>query len=268
MQQLFPGHGEYALEQVYTVPELAFPAEGVPFLRGNQESRRPYIFYNMVSSVDGRATTAAGNAEGLGSDTDRQLMYRLRLAADCVLCGASTFRRDQFLPLVKPWLEEERARFFPDKPQPYGAVISRDGNLPLDKKFWQAGPDLRLVFLGSQATPEAEKRLAPYARIFRLEAGADGQPDPARMLAILYEALGVRRLLVEGGPALNYSLLSRGFGDELFWTLAPRLVVGTDNLSMVGGPGNGFPLDRLLNLRLVSIYRNGEELFMRYRLPS
>ncbi len=156
MQRLYFAHPDPAAprfdpQQVYSVPELAFPLSGAQMKLGERVVQRPYIYFNMVSSVDGKATTAAGNAAGLGDELDRQMMYRLRAASDAVLCGAATFRKDPFLPAVKPWLAEERARYFPDAPQVIGAVISRDGNLPLDKKFWESGKALRVVFLGPEA---------------------------------------------------------------------------------------------------------------------
>ncbi len=249
--------------EVYTTPELAFPLNGVEMEDGQ---RRPYLYFNMVSSVDGKATTIAENATGLGSDLDREFMYRLRAASEAVMCGAATFRRDEFLPAVKPWLAEERAHYFPNNPQPLACVVSNDGNLPLTKKFWQAGRDLRVVFLGPKASMEQEKILAERAQVFRLEVDAKGQPDLKQMLEIFYQKLGVRRLLVEGGPTLNYNLIEQGLADELFWTLAPKIVAGSDNLSMVMGPGRGLPLDKIVKLQLLSIYNNDSELFMRYRL--
>jgi riboflavin-specific deaminase-like protein len=271
MQRLFfglpdPNTPFFDLKEVYTVPELAFPLGGVPLSEQEGTARRPYIYFNMVSSVDGRATTESGNAEGLGSDTDREMMYRLRAGADAVLCGASTFRRDQFLPAIKPWLVEERARFFPTAPELLGCVLSNSGDLPLDKKFWQAGRAQRAVFLGPKATEAQAEKLSQHARVFRLDPTEDGRANLKQMLTILYAELGVQRLLVEGGPELNYALISDGFGDELFWTLAPKLVGGVDNLTILGGAGRGFSLSKIVQLQLLSIYNNNNELFMRYRL--
>ncbi|MEI7556538.1 RibD family protein [Candidatus Chlorohelix sp.] len=250
---------EIETKAVYSLPELAFPADGICF----DSLKRPYIYFNMVSSLDGHATTGEGSAEGLGSETDRTLMYKLRSAADAVLCGASTFRRDPFLPIVKDWLAEERANYFPESPQPLGCVISKDGNLPQDKKFWWAGRDSRVVFLGEGAKAESLKWLEEKAQVFRVGLDSEGNPELAVMLDILYSQLGVKRLLVEGGPTLNYALLSHGFGDEFFLTTAPQLL-GGGKLSIINGKETGFPA--VLKLDLLSIYRNRSELFLRYKI--
>lgn len=269
--------GEIELGEIYSVPELNFPAEGVSLARESNQPlkveskftspvvQRPYLYFNMVSSIDGKITTRADNAEGLGTRSDRGLMQRLRMASDAVLIGSNTFRHDPFIPDVKPEFAVERQRYFPNQPQPLALVLSGDGNLPLDNKFFRATRERRLIFLGPQATPEAEQRLAERAQIFRLGADSQGRPDLKQLLEIAWKQLKVRWLLVEGGPTLNYAFISQGWADEFFWTLAPKMVGGSQNLSAVEGPGKGFELGQLPNLHLISIYEQESELFMRYR---
>jgi 2,5-diamino-6-(ribosylamino)-4(3H)-pyrimidinone 5'-phosphate reductase len=265
MQRLFPDNlPGLDLQSVYSVPELNFPTTGIPLANGG---RRSYVYFNMVASVDGKAVSASGNAEGLGSPTDRFLMHRLRAAADAVLIGAETFRRDPFVPQVSPEAATERHRYFPDAPQPLGIVISGDGNLPLDKKFFdRANAANRLVVLGQAATSQKEAAFQPFARTVRAPDREGGRPDESWLLDYLYRELGVRRLLCEGGPSLNFSFISRGLGDELFWTLAPKLVGGSTNRTILAGPGPGFPLDRMPRLNLISLYEQTNELFFRYKI--
>ena len=51
-------------------------------------SNRPYVFLNMVASVDG-GTVVAGKSGGLGSAGDRRIFFLLRSLADGILVGAS-----------------------------------------------------------------------------------------------------------------------------------------------------------------------------------
>ena len=265
MQRLFPAQqNDLTPQEIYSVPELAFPAGGVALAGGG---RRPYVFFNMVSSVDGKATSATGNAAGLGSPTDRMVMHRIRAAADAVLTGAGTFRRDPFVPQVIPEAAGERHRYFPNKPQPLGLVISRDGNLPLNKEFFNTEKAAnRLVVLGQAAPAEKEENFKPYAQVVRAPDGPDGRPDVSWLLEYLYRERGVRWLLCEGGPRLNYSFISQNLGDELFLTFAPKLVAGVSNSTILTGPGKGYPPGEMPVLGLVSLYGQGDELFFRYRL--
>lgn len=265
MQRLFPDNQpDLAPQSVYSVPDLNFPTDGLPLETGG---RRPYVYFNMVASVDGKAVSATGNAEGLGSATDRFLMHRLRAAADAVLVGAETFRRDPFVPQIMAEAAAERRKYFPNAPQPLGIVISRDGNLPLDKKFFDRDKAAdRLVALGQAASSAKEAAFKAFARTLRVPDRPDGRPDESWLLAYLYREMGIRRLLCEGGPTLNFSLISRGLADELFWTLAPKLVGGSTNRTLLSGPGRGFSLDGMPQLSLVSLYEQTNELFFRYKI--
>jgi 2,5-diamino-6-(ribosylamino)-4(3H)-pyrimidinone 5'-phosphate reductase len=255
----------FGLDEVYTVPELDFPEDGVALTHGG---RRPYVYFNMVSSIDGKATTQTENAGGLGSKVDRHLMGRLRLAADAVMAGAETIRRDPFVPDTRPELAVERALYFPDAPHPLGVTLSRDGNLPQDRKFFRAGPARRLIFLSYKVPPEREAALSPYAQIFKIEEDINGNLELGQLLKVLYDEFGVRRLLCEGGPSLNFALLSKGFGDEFFWTLGPKIVGGRENHTLVEGPGLGLPPEKLIKAQLKSIYEQESELFMRYKIEN
>ncbi len=272
IQQLFPTpKANIERDTLYTFPELAFPTEGVPV--GESGKRRPYVYFNMVSSMDGKIATAAGNAGGLGSQLDKHLMRRLRTASEGVMVGAATFRNDPFVPVIPPELTDERARYFPTEPQPWGIVLSRDGNLPLSKKFFQGASSdpsarpiaRRLVGLGEAASPEVVTSLSQYARVVRVPNRED-YIDLEWLLVYLYEEVGIRWLLCEGGPTLNYSLFSRGLGDELFLTFAPKLVAGKGG-TILNGP-TIFPLDQMPQFKLVSLYEQDSELFFRYRVEK
>lgn len=254
-------------DSIYTFAELAFPSSGIHFQHYGKDCCRPYVAFNMVASVDGKTTTHHGELTGLGSRTDRQLMQRLRSQVDGVLTGGHTLRVDPFIPTVPPELAAERSLHFPNQPQPLGIVVSNSGDLPTEHRFWEAGRDLRLVFLGEAATQEAEAKLAAKAMICRVATDpTTGSSDLGAMLDILFRDFGIKRLLVEGGASLNYALISQGWGDELFLTVSPCLVGGIQNASILGGAGYGMGGKQLPKLKLRSLYHHEEELFFRYQI--
>lgn len=257
-------------DQIYTHAELVFPTTGVAFTQDDRALHRPYIVFNMVSSMDGKASTSPGGLEGLGSRSDRHLMQRLRAQVDAVLVGGATLRVDPFIPTVPEHLSQERSRDFPNCPQPLGMVVSHSGDLPLEHRFWLAGRHLRVVFLGESASREAEETLSARAEVVRLPKDINQQGDDlAFMLHFMFERLRIKRLLVEGGPSLNYSLISRRWSDEIFLTLSPRLVGGVKNITAIAGDGYGMGAmgsDRLPHLQLKSIYHHDNELYLRYQI--
>jgi len=248
------------LPYIYTFAELAFPTQGIEFEHQEQTFTRPYIVFNMVASVDGKTTTTQGQMTGLGSRMDREIMNRLRSQVDAVVVGGATFRNDPFIPTVPLELMTERLQNFAD--QPLGIVISNSGDLPLDHRFWQAGKDLRLVFLGAEASLEIEEKLAEKAQVFRLS----DHNGMAGMLDLLWQRFAVKRLMVEGGASLNYEFMSAGWSDELFLTICPKLVGGMKNSTIIGGKDFGMP--ELVDLKLRSLYQHEHELYLRYQIES
>lgn len=81
MRRLLPTPRDEPLEDLYL--ELAFPEPPVD---------RPYLYLDMVASVDG-AATAGGRTADLGDEADGLAFSRLREWCDVILVGASTAYR-------------------------------------------------------------------------------------------------------------------------------------------------------------------------------
>jgi 2,5-diamino-6-(ribosylamino)-4(3H)-pyrimidinone 5'-phosphate reductase len=218
---------------------------------------RPFVLLNMVTSIDGKAIVN-GSVAGLGSDVDHRLMRALRAAVDAVMVGAGTFRADRVDTKVGAEREPQRvARGLPA--EPLGIVLSRSGDLPLDRRFFTGPGGNRLAIVGANITPARRAALAARAPLL---VAPDEAPDPRWVMRQLRQEYGVRHLLVEGGPGLNGELFSADCVDELCWTLAPKLVGGGEDTTMVEGPA----LPDLRRCTLVSAYLHEDEWFFRYRV--
>ena len=242
MQRLFPPPTtSLAIDEVYS--ELGWtPRAG-----------RPLVALNMVSSVDGRATLR-GSAAGIGSRVDHTLMMALRASADALLHGAGTIRADRVGKGVPDeWVQRRLEHGL--TPQPLLAVITASGDVPLDRSLF-AEPERVVVFVAARTPAAAVARLRSHARVI---VAGEARPDVAEVVRVLGRDYGVRHALCEGGPTLNHSLLAEGVLDELFLTLAPKMLAG-DGLPLVAGSA----LPAAAPLRLRSIYEHESELFLRY----
>jgi riboflavin-specific deaminase-like protein len=216
-----------------------------PLLGDPPPDGRPYLAINMVATVDGRAAVN-GSAVGIGSAADKHLMRELRSEADVVLHGAGTVRADPLSARVP-------AEFVPRRvsggltPQPLGAIVTSSGNLPSDHPYYESPT---VVYVTSAARVPINK---PTVEVCRVDGVADAIRDLARR--------GARRILCEGGPMLNAALFELRLIDEVFLTIAPKLVGGTDPLTIVNGPR----FAETLHLELLSLVEMEGELFMRYR---
>lgn len=223
---------------------------------------RPYVAVNMVTTADGKAVVA-GKAGKIGSPLDRTMMSRIRAATDCVLVGAGTVRAELVSVRVRP--EEEAARLRRGwTPQPLGAIVTNTGDLPLGRPVFADREPRPLVFTGDDAVSRHSERFEALGRVARILTVGREAPDIRLVLSTLAQDFGVRRLLVEGGPALNQALFDLGLVDELFLTLAPRVVGGRSKTIVEDADAE--PRLDLARVRLISIAEAASELFLRYRV--
>ena len=217
-------------------------------LRGAPENR-PAVFINMAATVDGKIVVGepGGTAKGVGGPTDQLLFRRLQRQADVVLVGASTLRAG---PVVYP-------------PDLMRVTLTRSANLPAGNPFFTTRTAPAVVAVPEGSGPEVRQALGAGADV--VEVGV-GEVDLVRLLGILRRDYGRRRLLCEGGPTLNSALTAAGLVDELFLTVAPKLKGGTSIPTILGDPG--LPPGHVTPLELQSVYADGGELYLRYRLAG
>lgn len=249
MQRVFPGPlTEFAPTAIYDDLRADLP---------EPPAGRPYIFLNMVTSVDGKAAIK-GSAAGLGSPTDQTLMRSIRAAADGVLTGAGTLRADKTDSSVgAEWAKWRVAQGLPAKP--LAIVLSTDGDLPFDRSDFATPQQHRVSLVGGKTPPARREKLAAWGRLF---VAPTPEPEALWALRILREECNVRHLLVEGGPHINGILLAADAVDEICWTLAPKLVGSGETLTMFTGPALATPRQ----LTLHAAYLHESEFFFRYRV--
>jgi riboflavin biosynthesis pyrimidine reductase len=114
------------------------------------------------------------------------------------------------------------------------------------------------VMIGA-GTMRAERYSGIEKRLIVVESGPGGRVDLTALLRSLHEE-GVRALLCEGGPTLHGALQAAGLVDELFLTIAPKLVGGEAPRIIEGDV-----LPETAELELAWLLEQDGELFARYR---
>lgn len=227
--------------------------------RGLQESKDlPFVYINMVSSVDGKVAVS-GKSGAIGSDVDRNTMRELRSHADAVMVGSGTLRAERVS------LTSEGRR----RPEPLAVIVSSSLSLPLSENLKDADKDRTIVVTTERSleksNPEELDEISSRALVLTApEKSAGGPVNLIAALRLLFTGYGVRRILSEGGPGLNYDLISSGVARELFLTLSPQIIAGEParSLNIVSGE----LLEKGTSTRLIEIHKAEEELFLRYSL--
>lgn len=212
---------------------------------------RPFVATNFAVTVDGRATIG-GVSGPIGSDTDTEMLARLRTRFDAVMIGAGTMRVERYGRAVASQDQRERRERLGLSHDPLMVIISGRLDLPWDAPLFADGEGRVLVFTASEADPP---QTATSLRIVRHE----GQVDLAAVLRHLRRERGVRALLCEGGPHLHGQLWAAGLVDELFLTISPKLAGGVAPRIIEGD------LPGIVPLELAWLLEEDGELFARYR---
>jgi riboflavin-specific deaminase-like protein len=253
-QRLLPKPGSLPLSAL--LEELSFQT-GAP-------AERPHLIANFIASIDGKATIK-GRSGALGDAADRALFHGLRTRVDAVMAGTNTLRIERYGRLIKdPALRQSRVEHGLE-PEPIACVVSRSGDVPTDIPLF-AEPESRvLVFSPKQLDVPSQRsgHSGPAANV-EVVVLDPGELTLTTVMRRLRNDFGVRSLLCEGGPALLGSLIREELVDELFLTLAPKLVSG------LGAPNiaTGTELPEPETLRLEWVLEREGSLYLRYGFRS
>ena len=212
---------------------------------------RPYVTLNAAITLDGKIATRSRDSR-ISSANDLKELHKMRSTVDAVMIGIRTVLSDD------PRLTVRKAK----GKDPARVVVDSFARTPLDARILTTGGGMVII---------AVSRSAPGSRVKRLEhAGANVLSCGARkvnlkvLLRRLYR-MGIRRILLEGGGGLNWSMLKSQLVDEIRVTVAPLIVGGEEAVTLVEGIGMK-RMDDAIRLSLMSVAQNGGEVTLTYRV--
>lgn len=223
------------------------------------------VIINGAMTVDGKIATASGDSR-ISSKQDLVRVHRLRASVDAIVVGISTILADD------PRLTVRLAR----GKNPIRVIVDSKGRIPLDSQILQTASKVKTIVAVTDQAPadKIQKIEGMGAQVLVISAGKEGQNAAVprgvnlKELFLILKKSGLKRILVEGGGELNWSLLRLGLVDELVVTVAPKIAGG--RLAITLAEGDGF--DRIaqgiqLKLGKVERKKNTGELVLYYRLP-
>lgn len=222
-----------------------------------------FVFSNLATSLDGKIAPHSRVNFLLGTSEDHRMMGIIRAKADAIIIGASTLRAYKSPLLVQGF--QKGARKSPHRNlenQPINIVVSN--SLSGISPRWRFFTELRtrkILFVGPNAPAKKIREFEKVAVVIRLKKASTTNSISPQIIRALSK-LGVRKLLVEGGGGLMWDFVQHNLIDEYHVTLTPRVIGGTLAPTLVDG--TGFTPARVVNLRLRSVRRVKDELFLVY----
>lgn len=204
---------------------------------------------NMAMTLDGKVARPDGKWYGLSSRNDKKRMDLIRSQADALILGKNSLLNDD--PVIK-------LRYVDGK-DPLPVILLRKGIIPKAKKVFSHTIVRPLVICLRENESIVKEELAAHADILVLE-GDD--IEPTKVIEILKQK-NLNRVLLEGGPTLNYAFQKAGLIDVINLTIVPFLIGKRSLPSIVDGEEEFLSFDSE-KWKLTQCEKVDDEIFLKY----
>jgi len=211
---------------------------------------RPHVLMMSEITADGKLTLKKGASSKIlmkymAHETEI-LLHKTRADYDAIMVGANTIRIDNSFLTV---------RLVPGK-SPLRVIPSSMADIPPSANV--LGPDAPTAIGVCEAAPKDRIDALKKKGVHIIVAGKTHVELPL-LLTILKEKFEINKLMIEGGPTLNWHMLHDKLVDEIRLIHLPFIVGGSDTPSLVGGMHINSE-DEMIRLNLKNYYMCGSNL--------
>lgn len=187
---------------------------------------RPHVLMMSEITADGKLTLRKGASSKIlmkymAHETEL-LLHETRAEYDAIMVGANTIRIDNSFLTV---------RYVQGK-SPLRVIPCSMADIPLDANV--LGPDAPTLIAVAETAPQ-ERIDAIRKKGAQVVIAGKKHVELPLLMRILKEQFRVNKLMIEGGPTLNWHMLHDRLVDEIRLIHLPFIVGGSDTPSLVGG---------------------------------
>lgn len=217
-----------------------------------------YVILNAAMTLDGKIATATGSSN-ISGEEDLKRVHEIRKECDAIMVGIGTVLADD------PRLTVHKIDANPED-NPIRVVVDSRCRTPIaaritnkDAKTIIAGArEYKFDFIVSDRYETFKKRGVEFFW------SGDKRVD-LKALMFHLEKMGVKKLMLEGGSTLNFSMIKEGLIDEINICVAPMVVGGADAKTFFDGEGFD-TMDESVKLELIDSYSLGKDLILKYKV--
>jgi 2,5-diamino-6-(ribosylamino)-4(3H)-pyrimidinone 5'-phosphate reductase len=206
-------------------------------------------------SIDGKISTK-NNDSSISSEMDFVRVHKLRSSVDGIVIGISTVLKDN--PMLN-------VRYFTNwAKNPTRIIIDSNARIPLDSRIIKSSKKIQTIIAvthnaSSKKVKEIENKGA------RVLVTGNGKVSIRKLFQKL-ERMGLKKILVEGGGEINWSVIKLGIINELIVTISPLVIGGRDAKTLVEGEGFANISDGIKLKLSNTIIQNNNEIVLFYKL--
>lgn len=217
-----------------------------------------YVILNAAMTLDGKIATATGSSN-ISGEEDLKRVHEIRRDCDAIMVGIGTVLADD------PRLTVHKIDASPED-NPLRVVVDSRCRTPIaaritnkDAKTLIAGAnEYKYDFLVSDRCDVFKKRGVEFFW------SGEKQVDLKALINHL-ERRGVKKLMLEGGSTLNFSMIRDGLIDEINICVAPMVVGGVNAKTFFDGEGFD-TMDEAVRLELIDSFNLGKDLILKYKV--
>ena len=213
-----------------------------------------YVILNAAMSIDGKISTRR-NDSSFSSRKDWIRVHKLRSSVDGIVVGISTVLKDN--PMLN-------VRYYSKGKNPVRIIIDSRARIPLNSRIIRSSKKIQTIVGTTRNAPIRKIKSLKKVGVQVLIAGK--RKVNIKSLFQQLENLGFKRILVEGGGEINWSVLKIGLVNELIVSISPVVVGGRNAKTLVEGEGIS-NITNGIKLKLTRILTNNKnEIVLFYKL--
>lgn len=223
--------------------------------------KRPFVFLSTAMSLDGKLSNYKKEQIAISTDGDKEMMYEHRIISDAVMVGGNTLIQDDPKLLVKTKERQGRRMRLGKAPEPIKVgIVSNADKLKPNGDFLGTGDTLKVIFTTTQTSKKKIEQLKKKAQVYVLGKKI---VNLKKAMSVLYD-LGIRKLMVEGGGTLIYSLLKEGLVDEINLKIGNLIIGGQNSVTFV--EGKGFDKLNVQKIKILELTKKPNCLILRAKI--
>ena len=205
-------------------------------------------------SIDGKISTRR-NDSSFSSRKDWIRVHKLRSSVDGIVVGISTVLEDN--PMLN-------VRYYSKGKDPVRIIIDSKARIPLNSRIIKSSKKIQTIVGTTRNAPIRKINALKKVGVQVLFSGK--RKVNIKSLFQQLENLGLKRILVEGGGEINWSVLKIGLVNELIVSISPVVVGGRNAKTLVEGEGIS-NITNGIKLKLTrTLINNKNEIVLSYKL--
>ena len=213
----------------------------------------PFVTLKTAMSLDGKIATRSGDSRWITGKLARNHFHTIRNQVDAILVGTETVLKDD--PRLTCRLNTG------DVKHPVRIILDRRNRIPLTAKVFKNSRSQKVVYVTGPDISSRRLKTLVSNKVVVLNGKILKSEFDIKYLLKELGSMDMNSILIEGGAALNSSVVKAGVVDRVVAFISPILIGGAQAPGFVGGQGV-LKVKGAMKLKDINVTKIGEDLMV------